>query len=52
MIAPWVIKGAMDDFALPAYVEKVLMPELQSSKVFILDNLAPHKKAVAAKSML
>jgi hypothetical protein len=52
MIAPWVIKGGMDDFALSADVEKVLMPELESSKVVILDNLATHKKAVAAKSML
>jgi transposase len=51
MIAPWVIKGAMDGSAFAAYVEKVLVPELEPGTVVILDNLATHKNAVAAKAM-
>ena len=38
MIAPWVIKGAMDGSAFAAYVEKVLIPELEPGTVVILDN--------------
>ncbi len=33
MIAPWVIKGAMDGPAFAAYVEKVLVPELAPGTV-------------------
>ncbi len=33
MIAPWVIKGAMDGEAFAAYVEKVLVPELTPGTV-------------------
>ncbi|HMR37495.1 MAG TPA: transposase, partial [Paracoccus sp. (in: a-proteobacteria)] len=51
MIAPWVIKGAMDGPAFAAYVEKVLVPELAPGTVVILDNLATHKNAAAAKAM-
>jgi transposase len=51
MIAPWVIKGAMDGPAFAAYVEKVLVPELSPGTVVILDNLATHKNAEAAKAM-
>ena len=51
MIAPWVIKGAMDGSAFAAYVEKLLVPELASGTVAILDNLATHKNAAAAKAM-
>tara|TARA_R110002049_G_scaffold235210_1_gene408456 strand:+ start:1204 stop:1395 length:192 start_codon:yes stop_codon:yes gene_type:complete len=40
MVAPWVIKGAMDGPAFAAYVEKVLVPELSPGSVVILDNLA------------
>ena len=35
MIAPWVIKGAMDGTAFAAYVEKVLVPELSPGTVVI-----------------
>ena len=52
LIAPWVIKGAMDGPAFAAYVEKVLVPELEPGTVVILDNLATHKNAAAAKAML
>lgn len=51
LIAPWVIKGAMDGDAFAAYVEQVLVPELESGTVVILDNLAIHKNAAAAKAM-
>lgn len=51
MIAPWVIKGAMDGPAFAAYVERVLVPELAPGTVVILDNLATHKSAAAAKAM-
>lgn len=51
MIAPWVIKGAMDGPAFATYVEKVLVPELTPGTVVILDNLATHKNADAAKAM-
>ena len=51
MIAPWVIKGAMDGAAFAAYVVKVLVPELSPGTVVILDNLATHKNAQAAKAM-
>ena len=51
MIAPWVIKGAMDGAAFAAYVQKVLVPELSLGTVVILDNLATHKNAEAEKAM-
>ncbi|WP_217805733.1 IS630 family transposase, partial [Roseovarius sp. A-2] len=51
MIAPWVIKGAMDGAAFAAYVEKVLVPELSAGTVVILDNLATHKNVEAEKAM-
>lgn len=51
LIAPWVIKGAMDGEAFAAYVEQVLVPELEPGTVVILDNLATHKNAIAAKAM-
>ncbi len=47
LIAPWVIKGAMDGEAFAAYVEHVLVPELEPGTVVILDNLATHKNAAA-----
>ncbi len=51
MIAPWVIKGAMDGPAFATYVENVLVPELAPGTVVILDNLATHKNAAATKAM-
>ncbi|MFV1874541.1 IS630 family transposase [Nioella sp.] len=51
LIAPWVIKGAMDGEAFAAYVTQVLLPELEPGTVVILDNLATHKNAAAAKAM-
>ncbi len=51
MIAPWGIKGAMDGPAFVAYVKHVLVPELKPGTVVILDNLATHKNAEAARAM-
>ncbi len=42
LIAPWVIKGAMDGPAFTAYVKNVLILELELGTVVILDNLATH----------
>jgi transposase len=51
LIAPWVIKGAMDGPAFAAYVRKVLVPELTPGTVVILDNLATHRNVEAAQAM-
>ena len=39
LIAPWVIKGAMDGPAFAAYIQEVLIPEIAPGTVVILDNL-------------
>ena len=36
LMAPWVIKGAMDGEAFAAYIEHVLVPELEPGTVVIL----------------
>ncbi|MFG6592815.1 IS630 family transposase [Sulfitobacter sp. 1A12157] len=51
LIAPWVIKGAMDGPAFAAYVREVLVPELSPGTVVILDNLATHRNAEAAEAL-
>ncbi|TDX24726.1 DDE superfamily endonuclease [Rhodovulum visakhapatnamense] len=51
LLAPWVIKGAMDGKAFAAYIEHVLIPELEPGTVVILDSLATHKNAAAAKAL-
>jgi transposase len=48
LIAPWVIKGAMDGPAFAASVERVPVPELMPGTVVILDNLATHRNVEAA----
>ena len=48
LIAPWVIKGAMDGPAFAAYVREVLVPEIEPGTVIILDNLGP----IATKRLL
>ncbi|MDF0604018.1 transposase, partial [Psychromarinibacter sp. C21-152] len=48
LIAPWVIKGAMDGPAFATYIRDVLVPELQPGTVVVLDNLATHRNAEAA----
>ena len=51
LIAPWVIKGAMDGGAFAACVAQGLVPELEPGTVVIPDNLATHRNATAAKAM-
>lgn len=51
LIAPWIIKGAMDGPAFTAYVREVLAPELEPGTVVIPDNLATHRNAKAAQAL-
>lgn len=51
LIAPWVINSAMDGEGFQAYVEQVLIPELEPGTVVIPGNLATHKNAAAVKAM-
>ena len=51
LIAPWVIKGAMNGDAFAAYVRDVLVPELQPGTVVICDNLATHRNKEAAAAL-
>lgn len=41
----------MDGAAFTAYIEKVLVPELEPGTVVILDNLATHTISDAAKAL-
>lgn len=43
LIAPMVLDGPMDGVAFLAYVEQVLVPELTSGDIVIMDNLPAHK---------
>lgn len=51
ILAPWMIKGAMDRDAFDTYIEKVLAPELEPGTVVIVDNLATHKSEKAAAAL-
>jgi transposase len=51
LIAPWVIKGAMDGSAFAAYVREVLVPEISPGTVVILDNLATHRNNEATQAL-
>ena len=51
LIAPWVIKGAMDGAAFAAYIREVLVPEIEPGTVVVCDNLATHKNAEAAAAL-
>lgn len=51
LIAPWVIKGAMDGPAFAAYVKEVLAPVLPPRTVVILDNLATHRNIEAVHAL-
>lgn len=49
LIAPWVIKGAMNGPAFNTYIETQLAPTLEPGTVVILDNLSTHKSQYAAQ---
>ena len=51
LIAPWVIKGAMDGAAFNTYVREVLVPEIEPGTVVICDNLATHRNKEAAEAL-
>jgi transposase len=49
LIAPWIIKGAMDREAFDSYIATQLAPAIAPGTVIILDNLCVHKSAKAAE---
>ena len=51
LIAPWIIKGAMNGEAFAACIREVLTPELEPGTVVICDNLATHKNVEAAAAL-
>lgn len=51
LVAPWVIKGAMDRTAFDTDIETQLAPALEPGTVVILDNLATHKSPKAADAL-
>ncbi|MHA3916798.1 transposase, partial [Halovulum sp. GXIMD14793] len=51
LIAPWVIKGAMNGPAFATYTREVLVPEIAPGTVVILDNLATHRNKEAAQAL-
>ena len=51
LIAPWIIQGVMVGEAFAAYIEQGLVPELKQCNLVIVDNLATHKNAAAAKAV-
>jgi hypothetical protein len=51
LIAPWVIKGAMDGPAFAAYVQKVLIPEIAPGTAVVLDNIATKKPLLRSRHM-
>ena len=51
LVAPWLIKGAMDGAAFETWVETQLAPTLRKGEVVILDNLSVHKSAKAAETL-
>ena len=51
LIAPWVIKGAMDGPVFAAYIRQILIPEIAPGTMIILDNLATHRNKEAAQAL-
>ena len=51
MIAPWVIKSALDGPAFAAYVREVLVPEIEPGTAVVLDNLATHRNKEAEAAL-
>ena len=43
MVAPWVLDGPINRDAFHTYVGRVLVPELRSGDVVVMDNLSSHK---------
>ena len=51
LIAPWIIKGAMDGTAFATYIREVFVPASKPGTVVILDNLATHRKKDAVRAL-
>ena len=51
LIAPWVIRGAMDRPAFAAYVSKVRVPGIEPGTVVVLDNLTTHRNVEATRAL-
>lgn len=51
LVAPWVIKGAINGAAFDVYVETQLAPTLSPGDIVILDNLNVHKSLRAAQAL-
>ncbi len=49
--APMLLDGPMDGPAFRAYVEQVLVPQLQPGDAVIMDNLPAHKNAAVRKAI-
>ena len=51
MIAPFVLDGPINRAAFETYVEKVLVPELRTCDIVIMDNLSSYKGARVRESI-
>ena len=51
LIAPWVIRGAMDGPAFATHIRKVPVPEIAPRTVVILDNLATHQNKETTQAL-
>jgi transposase len=45
MIAPMVLDGPINGVAFQAYIDQVLVPELERGDIVVMDNLGSHKGA-------
>jgi transposase len=45
MVAPMVMDGPISGVAFQAYVDQVLVPELEPADIVVMDNLGSHKSA-------
>lgn len=43
MVAPMVLDGPINGIAFQAYVDQVLVPELEPGDIVVMDNLGSHK---------
>jgi len=51
LVAPWVIRGAIDGPAFTAYMREVPVPEIAPGTAVVLDNLATHRNKEAAAAL-
>jgi transposase len=51
MVAPMVLDGPINGPAFQAYVDQVLVPELASGDIVVMDNLGSHKGAAVRQAI-